>query len=400
MFLFFVVFFIIIGLFAGYITWRLFGRADLTYISRLVIAAGIIATVFLTPLNIILRRSGFENLLVDAAAWVGYLGLGFLSFIFTFLVIRDLLWAIVNFLKKIWNYLLESKEIVVLKVNQTDPIRRDLLIRGVNCAIWGSSFIFSTYGLVEAKRNPKVKDVEIQIGDLPRSLEGLRIVQITDIHASPTIGRSFIEGIVKTVNRLNPDIIVLTGDLADGSVPQLSRDVAPLGELRSAVGNFFVTGNHEYYSGVIEWLEKVGELGFKVLMNDHVVVDRGNASILLAGVTDYRGGEFISTHKSDPKRAIAGAPETDIKILLAHQPKSIFDAQKAGFDLQISGHTHGGQFFPWNFVIGLAQPFVSGLHNYKGTQIYVSKGTGYWGPPCRVGPESEITLIGLTRQER
>jgi predicted MPP superfamily phosphohydrolase len=329
------------------------------------------------------------------AAWLGYLGLGFLSFVFTFLVIRDLSWAAIVLLKKIRLVLLSRREHGSSRETPIDPVRRDLIFKGMNYGILGGAALFSMYGFTEAQRTPKVEEVDIRIENLPTDLEELRIVQITDVHVSPTIGRSFVEAIVKIVNSLSGDIIVLTGDLADGSVNQLSRDVAALGELKAPFGNFFVTGNHEYYSGVIDWLEKIRQLGFTTLLNEHVVIRRGNASMLLAGVTDYRGGDFMKTHRSDPEKAIKGAPDTDFKILLAHQPKSIFDAQRAGFDLQLSGHTHGGQFFPWNIAIKLVQPFVSGLHKYMDMQIYVSKGTGYWGPPVRVGSKSEITLINL-----
>jgi hypothetical protein len=171
--------------------------------------------------------------------------------------------------------------------------------------------------------------------------------------------------------------------------------VAPLKNIQSAQGNFFVTGNHEYYFGVTDWVIQIKRLGFSILLNEYHMINLGRGSLLLAGVTDYRGGNFLHSHRSDPIKAVSGAPAADVKILLAHQPKSIFDAATAGFDLQISGHTHGGQFFPWNFVVGFNQPFVSGLHKYKNTQIYVSRGTGYWGPPVRVGAPSEITLIKL-----
>ena len=251
------------------------------------------------------------------------------------------------------------------------------------------------YGIAEAKQTPQVKRVPIKIDHLPPELEGFRIVQITDIHVNPTFRRAAVEDIVGVVNTLDADIVVLTGDLVDGSVAQLGFDVAPLKQINSVSGNFFVTGNHEYYSGVIEWIEEVKRLGFTVLLNEHLVISRGQARMVLAGVTDYRGGNFLTSHRSDPQKALNGAPPADVKILLAHQPKNIFDAARAGYDLQISGHTHGGQFFPWNLLVGFAQPYVSGLHTHRNTRIYVSRGTGYWGPPLRVGSPSEITLIKL-----
>ena len=197
------------------------------------------------------------------------------------------------------------------------------------------------------------------------------------------------------VNGLGADMVALTGDLVDGTVSQLEKDVAPLAEVKSELGNFFVTGNHEYYSGVQAWVKKIRALGFTVLLNEHRIISRGNGRILVGGVTDYRGGYFMESHRTDPGKAAVGAPAADLRILLAHQPKNIFGASNAGFDLQISGHTHGGQFFPWNFFIGLNQPFVKGLHRYRKTMIYVSRGTGYWGPPVRVGAPSEITLLKL-----
>lgn len=196
-------------------------------------------------------------------------------------------------------------------------------------------------------------------------------------------------------NDLKPDLIALTGDLADGSVEELRDDVAPLAGLKAPQGLYFITGNHEYYSGVMPWLQESARLGFDVLLNEHRVIERGKSRLLLAGVTDLSGGQFRSDHVSDPHKAIAGAPQCDAKILLAHQPKSIFDAAKVGFDYVISGHTHGGQYLPYHFLAALAQPYISGMHEYGRTKIYVSRGTGYWGPPFRIGARSEITVHRL-----
>jgi predicted MPP superfamily phosphohydrolase len=276
-----------------------------------------------------------------------------------------------------------------------NPSRRGFLVNSMNYGIMAAATLSTGYGIAEAKQTPSVKRVPIKIDPLPPELEGFRIVQITDLHVSPTFRRASVAEIVAVVNTLNADIVVLTGDLVDGSVDQHAYDVAPLRQISSSFGNFFVTGNHEYYSGVTEWIEEVKRLGFTVLLNDHVIVSRDRARLLLAGVPDYRGGNYLPSHRSDPQSALIGAPAADVKILLAHQPKNIFDAAKAGYDLQISGHTHGGQFFPWNLLVGLAQPYVSGLHIHQNTQIYVSRGTGYWGPPVRMGSPSEITLIKL-----
>jgi hypothetical protein len=206
-----------------------------------------------------------------------------------------------------------------------------------------------------------------------------------------------VEGIVEQLLDLQGDLIAFTGDLVDGSVPWLRDDVAPLRELEGQYGKFFITGNHEYYSGVEPWVKEATNLGFDVLLNEHRIIQRGESRIVLAGVTDYSGGDFIASHRSDPSKALEGAPEGLVRILLAHQPRSIHAAVKARVDLQISGHTHGGQFFPWNHLATLNQPYIKGLHKHESVWIYVSRGTGYWGPPLRLGIPPEITVITLRK---
>ncbi len=395
MVLFFLIFFTISGLLATYITWRLFSKAAFRRRWKITIALGIVVTLFMPVLTIMLRRSGFYNLGIHLLTWIGYLGVGFLSFLFSYLVIRDLVWLPLAGLKMIKARILKPAPTAAGSRQIENPSRRGFIVNSMNYGIVAAAAVSTGYGIAEAKQTPQVKSVPIKIDHLPPELEGFRIVQITDIHVSPTFRRASVEEIVAVVNTLDADIVVLTGDLVDGSVDQLGYDVAPLKQISSGSGNFFVTGNHEYYSGVIEWIEEVKRLGFTVLLNEHVVITRGQARLLLAGVTDYRGGNFLPSHRSDPQKALNGALQADAKILLAHQPKNIFDAAQAGYDLQISGHTHGGQFFPWNLLVGFVQPYVSGLHIHQNTRIYVSRGTGYWGPPVRVGSPSEITLIKL-----
>jgi predicted MPP superfamily phosphohydrolase len=358
-------------------------------------AAGIVATLFAPVITIILRRSGFDNPGLHLLTWAGYLGVGFLSFVFSYVVIRDLVWLPVVAVKRIKARIAKSARRREASRSIDSPSRRGFLVNSMNYGILTAAALTTGYGVAEAKQTPQVKRVPVAIDNLPPDLEGFRIVQITDIHVNPTFRRSSVEEIVEVANTLDADVVALTGDLVDGSVDQLGYDVAPLAQVQSRSGNFFVTGNHEYYSGVIEWVEEVRRLGFTVLLNEHQMIARGKAKLLLAGVTDYRGGNFLTSHRSDPQKALEGAPAADVKILLAHQPKNIFAAARAGYDLQISGHTHGGQFFPWNLLVGFAQPYVYGLHTHENTQIYVSRGTGYWGPPVRVGSPSEITLIAL-----
>ena len=268
---------------------------------------------------------------------------------------------------------------------------------------WGSAWAVpcialavTAIGFVNARRLARVVRVNVPIRDLPPALHGYAIAQISDIHVGPTIKRPFLDAVVDKVNSLGADAIAITGDLVDGSVQRLARHVAPLARLRASDGVFFVTGNHEYYSGAEEWIAEVRRLGVTVLMNQHVLRLRGVASVMIAGVADYGAHHFHPEHRSDPQRAAAGAAhDVDVRVLLAHQPRSAPEAAATGFDLQLSGHTHGGQFFPWNLFVPLQQPFVAGLNQVRQMWVYTSRGTGYWGPPKRFGAPSEITLVRL-----
>lgn len=265
----------------------------------------------------------------------------------------------------------------------------DLLhLRNESAAIVSGALLLTAVGLVQARR-PRVVRVTVPIQDLPADLAGLRIVQVSDLHVGPTIRRRFVDAVVDVANALAPDLVAVTGDVADGFVPELRDHVAPLARLRAPLGTFFVTGNHEYYWDPRGWTRELERLGLSVLSNEHRILVRGNGRLLLAGVTDLSAAP-------DPVAALAGAPDSDVRVLLAHQPRSAYAARDAGFHLQLSGHTHGGQFFPFNLLVRLFQPFVAGLHRLEEMWLYVSRGTGYWGPPLRLWAPSEITLIELT----
>jgi uncharacterized protein len=251
-------------------------------------------------------------------------------------------------------------------------------------------------GFVNARSVARVVHVDVPIAGLPSALEGYSIAQISDIHVGPTIKRAYLNAIVNRVNALRADAIAVTGDLVDGSVRRLALHTEPLQRLAARDGAFFVTGNHEYYSGADEWIAEIRRLGLTVLINEHVVRERDGAQVMIAGVADFTAHHFNPAHRSDPVAAAAGAPaNVHVRILLAHQPRSAPAAAEAGFDLQLSGHTHGGQFFPWNLFVPLQQPFVSGLNRVRDMWVYTSRGTGYWGPPKRFGAPSEITLVRL-----
>jgi uncharacterized protein len=242
--------------------------------------------------------------------------------------------------------------------------------------------------------------VDVPIAGLPADLQGFSIAQISDVHVGPTIKGRYVRGIVEAVNGLRADMVAVTGDLVDGSVRDLAEHVAPLADLASRHGTFFVTGNHEYYSGADPWIRELRRLGIRVLINEHVVIEHGRAALAVAGVADTSAHHFDPSHRSDPQRAIQGAPDhVAVRVLLAHQPRSAVQAVHAGYQLQLSGHTHGGQFWPWIHFIRRWQPFTAGLHRLKDLWVYTSRGTGYWGPPKRFGAPSEITLLRLVRAD-
>jgi uncharacterized protein len=259
-------------------------------------------------------------------------------------------------------------------------------------ATLGAALVLSALWL---GRRVVVRRVAVPLGKLPLALDGLTIVQLSDVHIGPTIGKRFLGRVVDRVNALEPDVVAITGDLVDGSVARLAPHVAPLAQLRARHGVFFVTGNHEYYSGVEEWCTHLGQLGVRVLRNERVSIGNGEQSFDLAGVDDFAGRHFGRGHGADLERALSGRDETREVVLLAHQPRAVVEAERAGVGLQISGHTHGGQIWPFNYLVRLQQPVTSGLVRFGRSLIYVSNGTGYWGPPMRLGSPAEITQLVL-----
>ncbi|MBW8901758.1 MAG: metallophosphoesterase [Massilia sp.] len=317
-----------------------------------------------------LRRTRWSTPLT----WAGLLAMGFFSSLFVLTLLRD----------------------IVLLVMALAGAGGAAFTHDSAVAVPLLALAVTLIGFVNARRVARVVKVEVPIAGLPEDLHGYSIAQISDIHVGPTIRRAYLNAIVTKVNGLKPDAIAITGDLVDGSVQRLALHTEPLARLSAPDGTFFVTGNHEYYSGADQWVAEVRRLGLRVLMNEHVIRRRGNAKLMIAGVTDYTAQLFDPAHKSDPHLAAAGAPDdVAVRILLAHQPRSAPAAADAGFDLQLSGHTHGGQFFPWNLFVPLQQPFVAGLNRVRSLWVYTSRGTGYWGPPKRFGAPSEITLVRL-----
>jgi predicted MPP superfamily phosphohydrolase len=344
-----------------------------------------IATIALVVLFVLLM-SGFAafrfvpRAVASPFMWITYTWLGVLFFMVMALGLSDLV------------------RVVALRVQfggaLEDPNRRQAISRLFAGAAALLGLGTSAAGMASALSPVTVKRVRVAIDRLTKAASGTRIVQITDVHVGPTIGKGFIDDVVARVNSLKPDAVVITGDLVDGSVEELKEHVAPLAKLEAKHGVYFVTGNHEYYSGADEWIAHLRKLGVKVLRNERVRIG-GDDGFDLAGIDDHSSAGFGNGHGSDLKKALAGRDPERACVLLAHQPRGIELAEELGVDLQLSGHTHGGQMFPWNLAVRLQQPFVAGLHRIARAQIYVSRGTGYWGPPMRVGAPAEITEIEL-----
>ncbi len=313
--------------------------------------------------------------------WISYTWLGIVFFLFLSLTVTELGRFIA----------LRAKDPGV----PIDPERRLAISRmfAGTAALVGLGV--SGAGVASALSSVAVNKVKVALDNLGEKASGMRIVQLTDVHVGPTIGKDFIEDIVARVNELDADVVAITGDLVDGSVDELREHVAPLRKLKAKHGVYFVTGNHEYYSGADEWIRYLESLGIKVLRNERVRIG-GEHGFDLAGVDDMSAKGWKG-HGSDLKRALEGRDRNRACVLLAHQPRAAFEADEHGVDLQLSGHTHGGQMFPWNFMVRLQQPFIAGLHRLAKTQVYVSRGTGYWGPPMRVAAPAEITEIELVQ---
>ena len=353
------------------------------------LAAALVVSVLTMPLPFLARRRWKVPAWLK---WTGLISMGWFSSLFVLSVLRDV------FLLGWW------------LAHQADAAGNDAWRTTSALVVPVLATFITAVGYFNARRTARVRRVDIPISHLPSQLQGFTIAQLSDIHVGPTIRVRYIERIVNAVNRLGADMVAITGDLVDGSVAELRTHIAPLGRLKTRHGTYVATGNHEYYAGAHAWIDELRRLGLNVLMNEHVVLQTRNVSgaqtdeevhesaLVVAGVTDYTAGHFDHSHASDPEGAVRDAPpQVHTRVLLAHQPRSAIAAAQAGYQLQLSGHTHGGQFFPWNLFVPLQQPFTAGLHRLHDMWVYVSRGTGYWGPPKRFGAPSEITLLRLVQ---
>ncbi len=379
--LFFVVMLSVMGGAHYYVWTRLVRDLALPPSQQRVLTIVVVALFAMVPLSFFVRRAG--GALGVPLVWVASVWIGVLLLFLVVLGAFDVLRGVAAIGSRL--------------VNQPppDPERRIAVAR-----IFALVATFVTGGLTLAAvrsglARVALRDVNVRLGRLPKSLDGTTIVQLTDVHVGPTIGREFIEEIVAQTNAVNPDVIAITGDLVDGSVEELREHVAPLAGLRARYGVYFVTGNHEYYSGADEWIAELGRLGIRVLRNERVTIGDGDESFDLCGIDDAHSAQFGGGHGPDLARAVSGRDQSRELVLLAHQPRAVYEAMKHGVGLQLSGHTHGGQIWPWKYLVRLQQPVVSGLARFGDTQVYVSNGTGYWGPPMRLAAPAEITRVTL-----
>lgn len=273
------------------------------------------------------------------------------------------------------------------------PERRVVLSQLVAGSALAVSGGVGGYGVFRAFTPPEVTELSVRVQNLPRALEGFTVVQVSDLHVGPIIQRRFIEEVVRVVNRASPDLVALTGDLVDGSVAALGSFVAALANLRSRYGTFFVTGNHDYYSGAGAWCSALQGLGMTVLRNRHVSIGNPGASFDLVGVDDWGGTWRPSDY--DLERAVLGRDPARPAVLLAHQPVEFEAVAGKGIGLMLAGHTHGGQLFPMTELVQLRYPRYAGLYTHQQSSLYVSRGTGFWGPPMRVGSPPEVVKVVL-----
>ena len=374
----------ILALLNAYAAWRIMARIpwaqEHTGLAWLV-ALGFFLLQMLGPFGDHLvfphwRRRGFIAL-VRVLDWISHLAFGAMSLAVVYALTTDVI-------ALIW-------QLIALPA---DPAAFDRIVLMV---LGGGIVATMIVGVFQARLGPSVRTAEVPLANLPAAFDGFRIAQVSDLHVGPTIGRGYVQGVVDMVNGLSPDLIALTGDFADGHARDFEREIAPLGDLRATHGAFFVTGNHEYFWDAGAWMALFRKMGARVLINEHTVIRRGNDAVVVAGVTDISTRRMGPPHGSNPAAALNGAPRDTTRILLAHQPASYTEASAAGFDLQLSGHTHSGQYFPFNLLIGFFQRYYRGLNRFENMWIYVNRGTGYWGPPLRAGVPSEVTLLILRR---
>lgn len=314
---------------------------------------------------------------------VSYVLLGLIGLISLMIIILDLEHVF---------HILSSK--FISNKNQQPEGRRAFLKKSFTLGGIAGSGVVTGIGFYNSF-DPKIKRVTVPLKAQFKNLSGLRIAQLSDIHIGPTLRSEFSEKLVKLVNQEKVDIVVITGDLVDGEVHSTGKDVEPLKNLKGKLGTYYVTGNHEYYWDGEGWINFVDSLGIQPLINKNKELNFNGEKLFLCGVSDIQTRRMGAHLRPDFKKAAEGTDPNAYRIILSHQPTTCFEAVRVGYNLQLSGHTHGGQGFPWNIIVRFVQPYIKGLYNHEGMDLYVNAGTGFWGPPNRFMEDSEITILEL-----
>ncbi|WP_316800260.1 metallophosphoesterase [Pedobacter frigidisoli] len=307
---------------------------------------------------------------------VTHFDMGLLGLIFVFIIIRDIVFVPLSFAKP----------------GFFDPVFSGL----ATILIFGVSLLLLMLGYRHAQAGPVIKYVDIPVLNLAPSLQDYTILQISDLHAGPAIDRHYVENVIKKVKNIKVDIIALTGDIADGKFSKYHNRIAPIAELHDKAQVLYIPGNHEYLKDTGEWRSHFERMGFKSLFNSHIVVNHNTAKLLFAGIIDPEVKDVDPTQKPDIQLAMRNAKPADLKILLSHRP-DVANEAAAIFDLQLSGHTHAGQLLPWSLFMKAFKPFAVGLNKCGKMWVYTNPGTGFWGPPIRLGTTSEITVLKLVK---
>jgi predicted MPP superfamily phosphohydrolase len=359
----------------AYFWWRLVAATSVGKPTRTLLTAAILGLAIFFPLPFFASRY-FPHPAREIALWIGFLWMGFSLLLLAALVAGELPRAVFGLF------------------GSADPSRRTFISRAIAVGALSIASLGALFAFWNSSREPLVRRVRVELSKFPEAMSGTTILQISDLHAGGLIRQEQIDSIFRCAGELHPDLIVLTGDLVDGSSEHHAETISAIGTLRTKFGVFFVTGNHEYYSGVEDWLTYLRNLGVRVLRNERVPIGSGNEGFDLAGIDDPQG-RVLPGHGPDLSKALEGRDPNRAVILLAHTPKGVEENSRAGVDLQLSGHTHGGQIWPFTYLTRLAHPRISGEYRVGRMVLYVNPGTGFWGPPMRLWTRAEITLIEL-----
>jgi predicted MPP superfamily phosphohydrolase len=379
---------LVLGGMHAYLWTRLVRDTGIPEPWRRLLSIAFIVAALAIPAAMVASRFGGTPL-ARALPWIAYVWLGVAFLLLTALLAIDAVRLVVAAAGQLREWLARAAS------PPPDPERRLFVARAIAGTTLAVVATAAGAGVRQAGGPAEIVDVPIRLPRLPPALDGMTIVQISDLHVGPTIRQREVDRVVAQANALRPDLVAITGDLVDGTVGELGGIVGGLSRLQARWGVHFVTGNHEYYSGVDDWMRFLPTLGIRVLRNERVSLGEPGAVLDLAGVDDWHAGRYAHGHGYDREKALAGHDPERPLVLLAHQPLGVEPGIAQGVGLQLSGHTHGGQIIPFNLAVHAAFRYVKGLYPVAGGHVYVSRGTGYWGPPMRLGADAEIAHITL-----